>query len=61
MPIVSFAPASVVRCRRCRTYVNPYVTFTEAGRKFRCNVCALLNDGMFTSTVLPFALQITNS
>lgn len=44
VPIISFAPASVVRCRRCRTYVNPYVTFTEAGRKFRCNVCTLLND-----------------
>lgn len=44
VPIISFAPASVVRCRRCRTYVNPYVTFTEAGRKFRCNVCTLPND-----------------
>ncbi|ESW35293.1 hypothetical protein PHAVU_001G223000 [Phaseolus vulgaris] len=44
VPIVNFAPASVVRCRRCRTYVNPYMTFTEAGRKFRCNVCTLLND-----------------
>ncbi|KAL5060865.1 hypothetical protein RYX36_032469 [Vicia faba] len=44
VPIISFAPASVVRCRRCRTYVNPYVTFTEAGRKYRCNVCTLLND-----------------
>jgi len=47
VPIVNFAPASVVRCRRCRTYVNPYMTFTEAGRKFRCNVCTLLNDGTF--------------
>ncbi|KAL1350755.1 hypothetical protein HN51_014766 [Arachis hypogaea] len=44
LSVVSFAPASVVRCRRCRTYVNPYMTFTEAGRKFRCNVCTLLND-----------------
>ncbi|KAK7337657.1 hypothetical protein VNO77_18242 [Canavalia gladiata] len=44
VPIVNFAPASVVRCRRCRTYMNPYMTFTEAGRKFRCNVCTLLND-----------------
>eukprot|EP00256_Glycine_max_P010053 XP_003520784.1 protein transport protein Sec24-like At3g07100 [Glycine max] len=44
VPIVNFAPASVVRCRRCRTYVNPYMTFTEAGRKFRCNICTLLND-----------------
>ncbi|KAI4301671.1 hypothetical protein L6164_034924 [Bauhinia variegata] len=44
VPIINFAPASVIRCRRCRTYVNPYVTFTDAGRKFRCNVCTLLND-----------------
>ncbi|KAK7269462.1 hypothetical protein RIF29_22188 [Crotalaria pallida] len=42
--IVNFSPSGVVRCRRCRTYVNPYVTFTEGGRKFRCNICALLND-----------------
>ncbi|XP_028779448.1 protein transport protein Sec24-like At3g07100 [Neltuma alba] len=44
VPIINFAPTSVIRCRRCRTYVNPYVTFTDAGRKFRCNVCTLLND-----------------
>ncbi|KAJ1425543.1 Zinc finger, Sec23/Sec24-type [Sesbania bispinosa] len=42
--VVNFAASGVVRCRRCRTYVNPYVAFTEAGRKFRCNMCALLND-----------------
>ncbi|KAJ7977821.1 Protein transport protein Sec24-like protein [Quillaja saponaria] len=44
VPIVNFAPASVIRCRRCRTYVNPYVTFTDSGRKYRCNICTLLND-----------------
>ncbi|KAM7274132.1 hypothetical protein ACFE04_028796 [Oxalis oulophora] len=43
VPIVNFA-GGIVRCRRCRTYVNPYVTFTDAGRKWRCNICALLND-----------------
>lgn len=58
VPTVNFAPASVVRCRRCRTYVNPYVTFTEAGRKFRCNVCTLLNDGISFFTALAFALLI---
>ncbi|KAJ1425544.1 Zinc finger, Sec23/Sec24-type [Sesbania bispinosa] len=42
--VVNFAATGVVRCRRCRTYVNPYVTFTEAGRKFRCNMCALVNE-----------------
>ncbi|URE23977.1 protein transport protein Sec24-like [Musa troglodytarum] len=29
---------------KMRTYVNPYVTFTDAGRKWRCNLCSLLND-----------------
>lgn len=45
VPIVNFATTGIVRCRRCRTYVNPYVTFTDGGRKWRCNICALLNDG----------------
>ncbi|KAD3338275.1 hypothetical protein E3N88_33796 [Mikania micrantha] len=44
VPIVNFATMGIVRCRRCRTYVNPYVTFTDGGRKWRCNICALLND-----------------
>ncbi|KAL9265088.1 transport protein SEC24 A-like protein [Drosera capensis] len=44
VPIVNFASTGIIRCRRCRTYVNPYVTFSEGGRKWRCNICALLND-----------------
>ncbi|XAR61156.1 hypothetical protein NMG60_11034782 [Bertholletia excelsa] len=44
VPIVNFAPTGIIRCRRCRTYVNPYVTFTDSGRKWRCNICSLLND-----------------
>lgn len=44
VPIVNFGSAGIIRCRRCRTYVNPYVTFTDGGRKWRCNMCALLND-----------------
>lgn len=50
MPVVEFGISGIVRCRRCRTYVNPYVTFTDAGRKWRCNMCALLNDGKFHFT-----------
>ncbi|OWM81350.1 hypothetical protein CDL15_Pgr007388 [Punica granatum] len=42
--IVNFASSGIIRCRRCRTYINPYVTFTDAGRKWRCNICSLLND-----------------
>nr|XP_043609389.1 protein transport protein Sec24-like At3g07100 isoform X2 [Erigeron canadensis] len=44
VPVVNFATTGIVRCRRCRTYVNPYVTFTDSGRKWKCNICALLND-----------------
>ncbi|XP_070051424.1 protein transport protein SEC24 A-like [Nicotiana tomentosiformis] len=44
VPVVNFAPTGIIRCRRCRTYVNPYVTFTDSGRKWRCNICALLNE-----------------
>ncbi|KAG8389294.1 hypothetical protein BUALT_Bualt02G0213900 [Buddleja alternifolia] len=44
VPVVNFATTGIIRCRRCRTYVNPYVTFTDIGRKWRCNMCSLLND-----------------
>ncbi|XP_074557837.1 protein transport protein SEC24 A-like [Curcuma longa] len=44
VPVINFGPVGIVRCRRCRTYINPYVTFTDAGRKWRCNLCSFLND-----------------
>ncbi|KAL2535702.1 Protein transport protein Sec24-like [Forsythia ovata] len=44
VPIVNFATTGIIRCRRCRTYINPYVTFADHGRKWRCNICSLLND-----------------
>jgi len=42
--VVNFGAVGVVRCRRCRTYVNPFVTFIDGGRRWRCNVCSLAND-----------------
>ncbi|KAL1832802.1 hypothetical protein DCAR_0102826 [Daucus carota subsp. sativus] len=44
VPIVNFATTGIVRCKRCRTYINPYVTFTDGGRKWQCNICTLLNE-----------------
>ncbi|KAL3644915.1 Protein transport protein Sec24A [Castilleja foliolosa] len=44
VPIVNFSTTGIIRCRRCRSYVNPHVTFTDNGRKWRCNICSLLND-----------------
>ncbi|CUM65661.1 uncharacterized protein PRCAT00003309001 [Priceomyces carsonii] len=34
----------ISRCRRCRSYINPFITLTEQGRRWRCNICGLQND-----------------
>ncbi|CAA0832143.1 Protein transport protein Sec24-like [Striga hermonthica] len=44
VPVVNFAATGLIRCRRCRTYVNPYVTFVNNGSKWKCNICTLPND-----------------
>eukprot|EP01006_Ploeotia_vitrea_P000817 TRINITY_DN103701_c0_g1_i1.p1 TRINITY_DN103701_c0_g1~~TRINITY_DN103701_c0_g1_i1.p1 ORF type:complete len:951 (+),score=97.02 TRINITY_DN103701_c0_g1_i1:109-2853(+) len=48
IPLVNFSAmgqnVGVVRCRRCRTYINPYVRFIDGGRKWNCNVCSSAND-----------------
>jgi hypothetical protein len=43
VPVVS--DSVIARCRRCRTYINPFVTFVEGGQRWKCNMCFLLNDG----------------
>lgn len=42
VPVVS--DSVIARCRRCRTYINPYVTFTEGGHRWRCCVCNITNE-----------------
>lgn len=34
----------ISRCRRCRTYINPFVVFLDNGHRWRCNMCNLSND-----------------
>ncbi|CCF60217.1 hypothetical protein KAFR_0J01510 [Kazachstania africana CBS 2517] len=34
----------IVRCRRCRAYMNPYASFIPQTRRWRCNFCRLAND-----------------
>ena len=43
-PVVNFGSAAIVRCRRCRTYINPFCQFTDGGRRWRCNCCTHLNE-----------------
>lgn len=42
VPVVSDQVIS--RCRRCRSYINPFVAFLEGGQRWRCNMCNLSND-----------------
>ncbi|CAG8444204.1 9233_t:CDS:10 [Ambispora gerdemannii] len=43
-PVPVVTDTVIARCRRCRTYINPFVTFVENGHKWRCNMCFLLNE-----------------
>ncbi|OWB75162.1 hypothetical protein B5S31_g5024 [[Candida] boidinii] len=43
-PIPVVDDTVISRCRRCRSYINPFITFNENGRRWRCNFCGLLND-----------------
>lgn len=36
-------PGIIVRCRVCRAYINPFVTFVDA-RHWRCNLCFRANS-----------------
>jgi len=42
--VVNFGATGIVRCKKCRTYINPFVSWHDAGRRWRCNVCGTLND-----------------
>ena len=42
--VVDFGNTGIIRCKRCRTYINPYVTWTDNGRRWKCNICGMLND-----------------
>ncbi|POM66910.1 Protein transporter Sec24 [Phytophthora palmivora] len=44
LDVVNFGPAGVVRCRHCRTYMNPFVQWVDNGRRWRCNLCGVSND-----------------
>ncbi|RMZ56193.1 hypothetical protein APUTEX25_002383 [Auxenochlorella protothecoides] len=36
--------AGIIRCSRCRTYVNPHMAWLDGGRSFSCNVCGTVNQ-----------------
>ncbi|CAH0476684.1 unnamed protein product [Peronospora belbahrii] len=44
LDVVNFGTTGVVRCRHCRTYVNPFVQWVDNGRRWRCNLCGVSNE-----------------
>jgi len=44
VPVLDFGDAGPPRCRRCRTYINPFMTFRSGGNKLVCNMCNFPND-----------------
>jgi protein transport protein SEC24 len=43
-PVPLVSDTIISRCRRCRSYINPYVSFLDHGHRWRCNMCNLTND-----------------
>jgi protein transport protein SEC24 len=33
--VVDFGSTGIIRCKRCRTYINPFVTWADNGRRWR--------------------------
>lgn len=44
IPVLDFGDVGPPRCRRCRAYINPFMTFRSGGNKFVCNMCTFPND-----------------
>ncbi|KAI4200548.1 MAG: hypothetical protein LQ346_002347 [Caloplaca aetnensis] len=44
IPVLDFGEPGPPRCRRCRTYINPFMTFRSGGNKLVCNMCTFPND-----------------
>src|SRR4051812_34519075 len=43
-PVPLISDTVISRCRRCRSYINPFATFLDHGHRWRCNMCNLTND-----------------
>lgn len=41
---VELCQRAIVRCQRCRTYLNPFVTMIDQGLRWKCNICQRDND-----------------
>jgi len=43
LPVIQCS--TIVRCRSCRTYINPFVYFVDH-KRWKCNLCFRVNERM---------------
>ena len=41
----------IVRCKSCRTYINPFVSFVDQ-RRWKCNICYRVNEGKLCNFII---------
>lgn len=44
VPVVSYGSHGIPRCKKCRSYINPWFKWIEGGRRFVCNLCGHAQD-----------------
>lgn len=44
VPVIDFGGSGPLRCHRCRTYINPFVHFTNGGKQYMCKMCDYNNE-----------------
>lgn len=60
IPVLDFGESGPPRCRRCRAYINPFMSFRAGGNKFVCNMCTFPNEvpAEYFSPVNPQGLRV---
>ncbi|KAG8877867.1 COPII subunit [Tulasnella sp. 332] len=43
-PVPVISDQVIARCRRCRSYINPYCTFIDGGGRWKCCMCNVTNE-----------------
>ncbi|KAH8819698.1 hypothetical protein F5884DRAFT_658400 [Xylogone sp. PMI_703] len=56
-PVPVVGDQVISRCRRCRSYINPYVTFLDHGHRWRCNMCNLTVHAYIVCSDVPQAFD----
>lgn len=44
VPVVNFGATGIVRCRRCRSYINFSCAFRDGGQRWECSMCSHSNE-----------------